>query len=180
MSISANDAPLALAGSRVSMILVILPSTLKLTVKSKQVFLTGLALQLFSFLIFTCIFVLFLYRVRKYQYEIYLKDQALVWYKDWRALAGTMIVSCIGILVRPAISVKILTASNNWLCRFVRYTERSNSRKASKDASLPPSHFSTDSIHSRYSSRSRFIFRSGREGLYHHSQTRQRSRTRKR
>ncbi|KAJ3739402.1 RTA1-like protein [Lentinula detonsa] len=80
MSISANDEPLALAGSRV--------------------FLTGLALQLFSFLVFTCIFLIFLYRVRKYQHAIYLKDRSIVWYKDWRALAGTMIVSCIGILIR--------------------------------------------------------------------------------
>ncbi|KAJ4478175.1 RTA1-like protein [Lentinula aciculospora] len=80
MSISANDEPLALAGSRV--------------------FLTGLALQLLSFLIFTCIFLIFLYRVQKYQNAIFTKDKALVWYKDWRALAGTMIVSCIGILIR--------------------------------------------------------------------------------
>ncbi|KAJ3762047.1 RTA1-like protein [Lentinula raphanica] len=80
MSISANDEPLALAGSRV--------------------FLTGLALQLLSFLVFTCIFLVFLYRVRRYQHAIYMKDQTLVWYKDWRALAGIMIVSCIGILIR--------------------------------------------------------------------------------
>ncbi|KAE9410615.1 RTA1-like protein [Gymnopus androsaceus JB14] len=80
LSISANDEPLALAGSRV--------------------FLAGLALQLLSFSIFTCIFLVFLYRVRKYEPEIYTKDQGLVWYKDWRALTGIMIVSCIGILIR--------------------------------------------------------------------------------
>jgi len=80
LSISANDEPLALAGSRV--------------------FLAGLALQLLSFLTFTCIFLFFLYRVRKCEPEVYVRDQQLVWYKDWRALAGTMIVSCIGILIR--------------------------------------------------------------------------------
>jgi hypothetical protein len=80
LSISANDEPLALAGSRV--------------------FLAGLALQLLSFLTFTCIFLFFLYRVRKCEPEVYVQDQQLVWYKDWRALAGTMIVSCIGILIR--------------------------------------------------------------------------------
>ncbi|KIK54155.1 hypothetical protein GYMLUDRAFT_177855 [Collybiopsis luxurians FD-317 M1] len=80
LSISANDEPLALTGSRI--------------------FLAGLALQLLSFLTFTCIFLVFLYRVRKHEHDVYVKDEALVWYADWRALAGTMIVSCIGILIR--------------------------------------------------------------------------------
>ncbi|KAF5344104.1 hypothetical protein D9758_008893 [Tetrapyrgos nigripes] len=80
MSISANNQPLALAGSRV--------------------FLTGLALQLLSFLIFTCIFGLFIYRVYRYEYDIFVMDAEKKWYRDWRALAGTQLVSNIGILIR--------------------------------------------------------------------------------
>lgn len=80
LSISANNQPLAKAGSRV--------------------FLTGLALQLLSFFIFTCIFLVFLYRVRKYEPAIYVMDEGRKkWYQDWRALAGALLFSCIGILV---------------------------------------------------------------------------------
>ncbi|KAF5390673.1 hypothetical protein D9757_002745 [Collybiopsis confluens] len=66
LSISANDEPLALTGSRI--------------------FLAGLALQLLSFLIFT----------------VYTKDENLIWYAGWHALAGAMIFSCVGILVRQS------------------------------------------------------------------------------
>jgi hypothetical protein len=77
---SANNPSLALTGSRV--------------------FLAGLALQLLSFSIFTCVLVVFLNRVRTREPEIYMKDRGLVWYKDWRALAVTILVSCVGILIR--------------------------------------------------------------------------------
>jgi len=80
LSISANDEPLALAGSRI--------------------FLAGLALQLLSFSIFSCIFITFLYRVQKHEPEIYIRDRDIVWYKDWRTLARVMVLSCIGILIR--------------------------------------------------------------------------------
>ncbi|THV08489.1 RTA1-like protein [Dendrothele bispora CBS 962.96] len=80
MSISANDQPLALAGSRV--------------------FLAGLALQLLSFLIFTCIFSLFIYRVHRHEHGTFSMDGNKVWYKDWRSLASIQLISCIGILIR--------------------------------------------------------------------------------
>ncbi|KAK7470573.1 hypothetical protein VKT23_001997 [Stygiomarasmius scandens] len=80
MSISANNQPLALAGSRV--------------------FLAGLALQLLSFLIFTCIFVLFVYRVYRYEHSTFIIHDEKIWYKDWRSLASIQLVSCIGILIR--------------------------------------------------------------------------------
>jgi len=80
LSISANHKKAALTGSRI--------------------FLAGLALQLLSFFIFTCIYLLFVYRVRKFQPQIWAMDRLKRWYYDWRALAATLTVSCVGILIR--------------------------------------------------------------------------------
>ena len=57
-------------------------------------------MQLASFFFFTCVYLRFLYRMRKYENHIWTRDQGLKWYNDWRALAGAMFVSCVGILVR--------------------------------------------------------------------------------
>lgn len=65
-----------------------------------RVFLAGLALQLASFFFFTCVYLRFLYRMHKYEPEVWVRDCNLKWYNDWRALAGAMLVSCIGVLVR--------------------------------------------------------------------------------
>jgi hypothetical protein len=51
-------------------------------------------------LTFTCIFIMFLFKVHKHQSEIWSMDMAKKWYSDWRALAGALCISCIGILVR--------------------------------------------------------------------------------
>ncbi|KAF9035075.1 RTA1-like protein [Hymenopellis radicata] len=80
LSISANDGNTALVGSRV--------------------FLAGLALQLLSFLVFTCIFLVFAYRVYKHEPETVIKDRHLPWYRDWRSLGAALLISCIGILIR--------------------------------------------------------------------------------
>lgn len=65
-----------------------------------RVFLVGLALQLASFAFFTCVYLRFLWRVRKHEPAMWTRDAGAKWYNDWRALAGAMFVSCIGILVR--------------------------------------------------------------------------------
>ncbi|KAI6003842.1 RTA1-like protein [Pisolithus albus] len=56
----------------------------------EHIFLAGLSLQLLSFLIFSVIYVRFLYKVYTLRPEIW---------KDWRALACALAISSIGILV---------------------------------------------------------------------------------
>src|ERR1700683_907419 len=107
LSISANDSKANKAGSRI--------------------FLAGLALQLLSFFTFTCIYLTFLYRVHKRQPEIWTMDAGKKWYWDWRALAGALFVSCIGILVCLIVPLRhgMLTGPR----RSVQFTVRLNCRK---------------------------------------------------
>jgi hypothetical protein len=65
-----------------------------------HIFLAGLALQLVSFLVFSCIYVVFLLRVRKSKPDAWNLDGEKPWYRDWRTLAGALLVSCVGILIR--------------------------------------------------------------------------------
>lgn len=65
-----------------------------------HIFLAGLALQLVSFLFFTVVFLLFLWRVYSNEKQIWSKDSSLVWYNDWRSLAFAQFLCCIGILIR--------------------------------------------------------------------------------
>ncbi|KIY73997.1 RTA1-domain-containing protein [Cylindrobasidium torrendii FP15055 ss-10] len=65
-----------------------------------RVFLAGLALQLLSFIIFTIIYARFLVLLHKRSPALWLRDTHLPWYHDWRALAASLILSCIGILIR--------------------------------------------------------------------------------
>ncbi|TFK43477.1 RTA1-like protein [Crucibulum laeve] len=85
MSVSANAPDRALAGSRV--------------------FLAGLAAQLLSFFVFTCLYIVFLNRVRKYQPEVWNMDANKSWLTSWRTLAVVLFVSCIGILIRSGFRV---------------------------------------------------------------------------
>lgn len=66
-----------------------------------QLFLAGIALQLISFLFFTLLYLRFLWRIRRYEPQIWSRDAVAGkhWSKDWRSLAGAMVISCIGILV---------------------------------------------------------------------------------
>lgn len=66
---------------------------------NKKIFLVGLAIQLVSFTLFCGIYTHFLYRVYTLERGIWERDKAQPWYRDWRALAGALTVSCIGILV---------------------------------------------------------------------------------
>ncbi|TDL29586.1 RTA1-like protein [Rickenella mellea] len=65
-----------------------------------NVFLAGLVLQLVSFLGFTSVYLLWLYRVRRYEPETWRRDSSNPWHRDWRTLAGALVISCIGILIR--------------------------------------------------------------------------------
>ncbi|KAG7096893.1 hypothetical protein E1B28_004299 [Marasmius oreades] len=65
-----------------------------------RIFLAGLALQLASFVVFSMIYIIFLYRVRFHEPTAWQMDASQKWYDDWRALAAALFVSCIGILVR--------------------------------------------------------------------------------
>ncbi|KAF8974506.1 RTA1 like protein-domain-containing protein [Flammula alnicola] len=76
MSASANDPSMALAGSRV--------------------FLGGLAAQLLSFVLFSCLYLIFLYRVRKYNPDTWSMDKSKVWYKSWLALASACLLAVSG------------------------------------------------------------------------------------
>ncbi|KAA1466426.1 hypothetical protein DENSPDRAFT_925849 [Dentipellis sp. KUC8613] len=70
-----------------------------------HIFLAGLVLQLVSFLIYTAIFTTFTYRVRKYEPTVWAKDAGMRWYNDWRALAGALGLSCVGIIIRSCYRV---------------------------------------------------------------------------
>lgn len=50
---------------------------------------------------FTCIYLVFLYRVYTLQPQTWIADKVRGkgWFRDWRALAGALCISCIGILV---------------------------------------------------------------------------------
>ncbi|KII95141.1 hypothetical protein PLICRDRAFT_96258 [Plicaturopsis crispa FD-325 SS-3] len=65
-----------------------------------HIFLAGIALQLASFFVFTCVYLVFLYRVRTRSPAAWTMDQGKPWYRDWRSLAGALLVSCVGILIR--------------------------------------------------------------------------------
>jgi hypothetical protein len=89
LSVSANDPVRALTGSRV--------------------FLGGLVAQLLSFLSFSCVYVTFLHRIWKHEPEIWAMDNNKRWYNSWLALAGTLLISCIGILIRSGFRVAELS-----------------------------------------------------------------------
>jgi len=89
LTASANQPTKALAGSRI--------------------FLAGLVAQLLSFLSFTYIYVVFLYRVWRHEREIWVMDNNKKWYKSWLALASALFISCIGILIRSGYRVAELS-----------------------------------------------------------------------
>ncbi|KAI0068730.1 RTA1-like protein [Artomyces pyxidatus] len=62
--------------------------------------LTGLGLQLFSFVVFTAIFIRFSLRIRKYEPRLWLQDEGKGWFNDWRTIIIAMCISCVGITIR--------------------------------------------------------------------------------
>ncbi|KAA1474333.1 RTA1-domain-containing protein [Dentipellis sp. KUC8613] len=65
-----------------------------------RIFLGGLIIQLLSFLLFTAIFLIFVYRVRKYEPRIWSRDSSKHWYWDWRTFTVAISVNCVGIIIR--------------------------------------------------------------------------------
>ncbi|KAF9514116.1 hypothetical protein BS47DRAFT_1343436 [Hydnum rufescens UP504] len=62
----------------------------------------GLALQLASYFLFTCVYVVFIYKVRTLEPQTWRQDKTKgkKWWEDWRALAAALALSCVGILIR--------------------------------------------------------------------------------
>jgi hypothetical protein len=82
-------------------------------ITGSHIFLAGLVLQLASYTFFTCVYLVWLTKVYKNKevWEISktfaadgtpLEGGNYRWWRDWRALAGALILSCIGILVRQS------------------------------------------------------------------------------
>ncbi|KAF8076468.1 RTA1-like protein [Lyophyllum atratum] len=79
--------------------------TLHANYVGSRIFLSGLIIQLISFVAFTSLYLLFLYRVYNRNPEIWRRDESKAWYNDWRALGAVLFVSCIGILIRSMFRV---------------------------------------------------------------------------
>jgi len=94
------------AGGSVS----IASNTPSVILAGSHIFLAGLVLQLASFLVFTCIFFVFIHRVRTHEPAIWKVDAGKKhWFRDWRTLVGAMIFSFIGILIRSGYRVAELS-----------------------------------------------------------------------
>ncbi|KAL0949497.1 hypothetical protein HGRIS_009551 [Hohenbuehelia grisea] len=65
-----------------------------------RIFLGGIAAQLLSFVVFSIIYGIFLWRVYSRSQNLWYIDQHKAWYDDWRALAGALCICCVGILIR--------------------------------------------------------------------------------
>ncbi|KAI5124587.1 hypothetical protein M0805_003106 [Coniferiporia weirii] len=128
-----------------------------------NIFLAGLVLQLASFLLFTSIYLRFIYCVYKREPETWHKDVTLKkpWYQDWRSLVVIMTISCLGIIVRSVFRVVELSqgftgaiATNegdfygfdslplfiavgiyvpSWPGRYIRLTDEDSVRNSSDD-----------------------------------------------
>ncbi|RDB22661.1 Protein RTA1 [Hypsizygus marmoreus] len=70
-----------------------------------RIFLAGLIIQLISFVIFTSLYIVFIYRVYTRKPHTWRRDQAKAWYNDWRTLGAVLFISCVGILIRSLFRV---------------------------------------------------------------------------
>jgi hypothetical protein len=104
-----------------------------------------------SFLIFTCIYIVFLFRVRMLKPDVWTLDREKPWYRDWRTLAGALFVSCAGILVRDNVSSVSSWDNTSTSSRFVQSTVPSSYLRDLTALLLPTKHYFTDSIHYHYS-----------------------------
>ncbi|KAJ7683982.1 RTA1-domain-containing protein [Mycena rosella] len=84
-------------------------NTLSLAQTGSNIFLAGLVLQLASFLTFTCIFFVFIHRVRTREPATWTMNASGKWHQDWRTLAGAMVFSFLGILIRSVYRVAELS-----------------------------------------------------------------------
>jgi len=72
----------------------------KAVLLGSHIFLGALIIQLTSFLIFTLIFLRFVYHVHKSEHEAWSLHRESRWYNDWRMLGVALGVSCVGIIIR--------------------------------------------------------------------------------
>ncbi|KAI0347275.1 RTA1-like protein [Trametopsis cervina] len=87
-----------------------------------RIFLAGLAIQLVSFAFFTLLYLRFLYRVHKYEPQVWMRDAHKSWFRDWRSLAAALVVSCIGVLVRSVYrTIELAQGFNGFLSRHEVY-----------------------------------------------------------
>ncbi|KAJ7129478.1 RTA1-like protein [Mycena epipterygia] len=84
-------------------------NALNTAIVGSHIFLAGLVLQLFSFLVFTCIFFVFIHRVRTQEPETWAMDGSQKWHQHWRTLAGAMVFSFLGIVIRSVYRVAELS-----------------------------------------------------------------------
>jgi len=75
-------------------------NTIKQAKAGSNIFLAGLIIQLVSFVTFSIIFVYFMFRVHRHEQHVWTRDSSKRWYADWRALAGALAISCVGIIIR--------------------------------------------------------------------------------
>ncbi|CUA67782.1 Protein RTA1 [Saccharomyces cerevisiae S288c] [Rhizoctonia solani] len=66
----------------------------------QKLFLTGLALQLASFALFSALYIVFLIRVYKFAPEIWHHEPPVPWHRNWKTLTAALGLSCVGILIR--------------------------------------------------------------------------------
>ncbi|KAB5590798.1 hypothetical protein CTheo_5760 [Ceratobasidium theobromae] len=68
-----------------------------------KIFLVGLIIQLISFIVYMIVFFVFLYRMKiNRSSECFLPRNTSEFFSHWTALAGALVISCIGILIRSA------------------------------------------------------------------------------
>lgn len=162
VSASANDLTTNRIGSRVSRH-TLWSCRLETDTKFVQIFLAGLIVQLISFITFTCLYIIFLYRVYTRKPDAWTMDESKPWYNDWRALGAALVISCIGIMVRKFSGhatfdhLSSIATFRSDLC-FVL----SSFRKDMKAESQQRNHISTLSIPCRSSLRWSYTLHFGR------------------
>ncbi|KAG8874752.1 hypothetical protein FRB97_005674, partial [Tulasnella sp. 331] len=68
----------------------------------RTIFLIGMALQVISFAFFTLVLLLWSFKVQRYAPHVWNRDKIAgkPWLKDWRWLDASIILSCVGVLIR--------------------------------------------------------------------------------
>jgi len=77
-----------------------------------QVLLGGLIAQLVSFVTFTFVYGVFLYRVWWHNPTTWHWGSGQPWYQRWHALAAAPAISCVGILVRDLHCAEVETETS--------------------------------------------------------------------
>ncbi|KAG8929494.1 hypothetical protein FRC02_005508 [Tulasnella sp. 418] len=68
----------------------------------EKLFVVGLILQIVSFIFFCILFAVFMYRLHHNRPDVwnYQRYQGVPWHSDWKIVAVSLVVSCIGIIIR--------------------------------------------------------------------------------